>query len=101
MTTQPTEEEIYQKARKRVDELKSFYSHLAVYVIFNVAFVIIWWATSNGGYPWFVWPACGWGVAVLLHAFGTFVFNRDTRWEKGAVEKEADKIKKALQGDKK
>jgi hypothetical protein len=104
MTTQPnqqTEEEILQKARKRVDEIKSFYSHLAVYVIFSIAFVVIWAVTSPGGYAWFIWPVGGWGVAVALHAFGTFVFNRDTKWEKRAIEKEADKIKKMMQGDKK
>jgi phosphate/sulfate permease len=100
MTTLPTDDEIYQKARKRVDDKKSFFSHLAVFFVFNIAFVIIWAVTSPGGYAWFIWPLCGWGVAIILHAFGTFVFHKDSKWEQNAVEKEAAKIKKLMQDEK-
>jgi phosphate/sulfate permease len=100
MTNLPTDDEVYQKARKRVDDKKSFYSHLAVFFVYNIAFVIIWAVTSPGGYVWFIWPLCGWGVAIILHAFGTFVFHKDSKWEKNSVEKEAAKIKKLMQEDK-
>jgi hypothetical protein len=100
MTTQPTEDEIYQQARKRVDDKKSFFSHLAVYLVFNIAFIVIWAVTSPGGYVWWVWPLCAWSVAIILHALGTFVFHKDSRWEKDAIEKEAAKIKKLMQEDK-
>jgi hypothetical protein len=97
MPTKPTEDEIYQKARKRVDDKKSFYSHLAAYLIFNLVFVIIWAATSPGGYIWFIWPLGAWTVAIGLHALGTFVFHKDSSWEQKSVEKEAAKIKKMMQ----
>ena len=100
MTTQPTEDEIYQKARKRVEEKKGFYAHLCVYLAINLLVIIIWLVTSLGAYPWFVFPVGCWGVIAILHYLFVFVFNKDARWEKNAVEKEAEKIKKSLQGDK-
>jgi uncharacterized membrane protein len=100
MPTQPTKEEIYQKAQKRVDDKKSFFSHLAVYLIFNIVFVVIWAVTSPGGYAWFIWPLGGWTVAIVLHALGTFVFHKDSKWEQKSVEKEAAKIKKLMEKDK-
>jgi hypothetical protein len=97
MPTKPTEEEIRQAAQKRVDDKKAFYSHLAVYLLFNIAFVIIWVVTSLGGYIWFIWPLLGWGVAVALHAMYVFIFHRDSNWEKNSVEREVSKIKKMMQ----
>jgi phosphate/sulfate permease len=97
MPTQPTKEEILLKAQKRVDDKKAFYSHLAVYLLFNIAFIIIWAVTSPGGYIWFIWPICGWGVALALHAMYVFIFQKDSNWEKSSVEREVAKIKKLMQ----
>jgi phosphate/sulfate permease len=99
MPTQPTKEEIIQKARKRFDDKKSFFSHLAVYLIFNIVFVVIWAVTSPGGYAWFIWPLGAWTVAIVLHALGVFVFHKDSKWEQESVEKEAAKIKKLMERD--
>jgi hypothetical protein len=96
MPTQLNKEEILQKAQKRFDDKKSFYSHLAVFLVFNIAFIVIWAVTSPGGYPWFIWPLCGWGVALCLHGLGVFVFQKDSDWEKKSLEKEAAKIKKLM-----
>jgi len=99
MTNQPTEDEIYQKARKRVDEKKGFYAHLCVYLAINLLIVIIWLVTSLGAYPWFIFPVGGWGVVVILHSLFVFVFHKDALWEKTALEREADKIRKKGQGN--
>ncbi len=101
MSTQSNEDEIYQKARKRVEEKKGFYAHLAVYLVINILVVIIWAVTSFGRYAWFIFPVGGWGVIVILHCLFVFVFNKDARWEKKAVEKEAEKIRNTGQGDSK
>lgn len=50
MPHQLSEEEIYQVARKRVEEKKAFYTHLATYVVVNAMLVLIWAFTSRG-YP--------------------------------------------------
>jgi hypothetical protein len=28
------------------------------------------WALTGAGYPWPVWPALGWGIGLVPHAFG-------------------------------
>jgi uncharacterized membrane protein len=99
MANQMSEQEIYERARKRVEEKKGFYAHLCVYLVINILIVIIWLVTSLGCYPWFVFPVGGWGVIVILHALFVFVFHKDANWEKNAVEKEADKIRKMGQGN--
>jgi hypothetical protein len=96
MSHQMTEEEIYAKARKRVEEKKGFISHLAVYIVVNIALILIW-AFTGRGYPWFVWPLGGWGIGLIFHLLGVFLFNKETGWERNEVEREAEKIRKSSQ----
>ena len=100
MSHQMTEEEIYQQAKKRVEEKKGFFSHLAVYVVVNVVLVLIWAFTSRG-YPWFVWPLGGWGVGLVFHFLSVFLFSKETGWERNELEKEAERIRKSNQPEKK
>jgi hypothetical protein len=97
MSHQPSEEEIYKLARKRVKEKKSFYTHLASYVVVNALLIIIW-ALTGHGYPWFVWALAGWGIGVVFHGLGVFVFNRNTAWESREIEKEAARLRKEVPG---
>jgi fatty acid desaturase len=94
MTTGMSEEEIYRQAMKRVEEKKGFYVHFAVYIIVNIILVIIW-AATGAGYPWFLFPLGGWGIGILFHFLGVFVFSRQTDWERRAVEKEAERLRKS------
>ena len=93
MTTGMSEEEIYREARKRVEEKKGFYTHLTVYIGVNILLIIIW-AVTGAGFPWFVFPLGGWGIGILFHFLGVFVFSRRTGWEKREVEKEAEKLRR-------
>jgi len=92
LATQLSEEEIYEEARKRVKAKRDFYQHLAIYVVVNIILVLVWRFAAGGGYPWFLWPLGGWGIAVLFNFLNVFVF--PTRLEKGAIEKEAEKLRK-------
>ena len=94
MSTQMSEEELYKEAKKRVEEKKGFFSHLAVYVLVNILLVIIWAFSAGGGYPWFIWPMGGWGIGLVFHFLGVFVFSQKTDWEKRQIEKEMEKLKK-------
>ena len=94
MTTGMSEEEIYRIARKRVEEKKSFYIHFAVYVVVNIMLIIIW-AVTGAGFPWFIFPLVGWGIGVLFHFLGVFVFSKQSGWERKAVEKEAENLRKS------
>jgi hypothetical protein len=94
MSNQISEEEIYQQARKRVEEKKGLLIHAIVYVLVNAILVIIW-AVTNHGYPWFWWPLGGWGIGLIFNFLGVYVFNRQMKWEQTAVEKEADRIRQS------
>ena len=95
MTSKMSEEEIYQIARKRVEDKKGFFSHLIVYIVVNVVLILVWAFASGGGFPWFIFPLGGWGIGIIFHALGVFVFNKETGWEKREIEKEAERLRKS------
>ena len=97
MSAQMTEEEIYEEAKKRVEEKRGFFTHLAVYVVINLLLIIIWAFASGGGFPWFVFPLGGWGIGILFHFLGVFVFSRPGGWEQREIEKEVEKLKRSRQ----
>ena len=94
MSPQMSEEEIYQQARKIVEEKKGFYVHLTVYICVNILLVIIWAFPAGGGYPWFLWCLGGWGIGLLFHFLGVFVFSKQSGWESKQIEKEAERLRK-------
>jgi len=64
------QDERYERAKKRVKELRTFYSSLAIYVVVMIVLFIV--DYSDRGNWWVYWPAMGWGIAVVLHAFRVF-----------------------------
>ena len=73
METKYTEREQDEIAKKRVKEIKEFYSHLLSYVVVNLFLMAINLLTSPE-YLWFFWPLMGWGIGVAIHAMKTFNF---------------------------
>lgn len=69
----------YRQAERRVRAKLGFYWHLASYVLVNGLLIIIYLITGPVTgfytYPWFVWPMFGWGIGLLFHFLGTFVFS--------------------------
>ena len=89
MTTQVSQESAaYQKAAKRVEELKGFYSNLTSYclVIPFLAFINFY---TSPKHLWFYWPMLGWGFGLTLHALKTFGIGRN--WEEKQIQKILDK----------
>lgn len=41
-------------------------THASVFVMVNLLLVIIW-ATTSAGYPWFLYPLFGWGIGLAAH----------------------------------
>ena len=91
MATTMTDEQVYAEAKKRVKAKKDFYGHLGAWAVVNIILIIVW-ALSDRGYPWFLWPLCIWGAFVLMNYLNTFVFGKQS--DIGAIEKEAEKIKR-------
>jgi len=91
MANQMTEEQIYEEAKKRVEAKRGFYSHLTVYICVNIILILIW-AFASGGFPWFIFPLFGWGIGLVFHGLGVFVF--DGKMNKAAIEKEVERIRR-------
>ncbi len=101
-TNNYSEEKIYLKAKKRVEELKKFYKHVAVYLIVNIfissrrvmrnldngesLYDTIFDYSTYG--VWFFW-----GIAIVLQAFKLFGLNSlfGANWEKQKVRELMDK----------
>ena len=68
-----TEEKLRQIARERARAKTGFYIHVLIYIVVNVLLFAIWYITLGpDGFPWFVLPLIGWGIAVILHAVTVF-----------------------------
>ena len=97
MTDKMSDEQIYEEAKKRVEEKKGFRTHAIVYVVVNAFLALIWWLTggriTDAGVPWFVWPLGGWGIGLLFHGLGVYVFSKPHE-DRRAIEREAEKIRK-------
>jgi hypothetical protein len=89
-----TDEEVYKEAKKRVKAKKDFYGNLGAWAAVNTILIIIWALTSRDqpGVAWFLYPLCIWGAVVIINGLNVFVFGKQS--DIGAIEKEAEKIKK-------
>ncbi len=86
-----TSEQKYKRAKARMEKMKGFYQHLAIYAIFVVVF--IWLNLKSGSnFPWAIFPIAGWGIGILGHASETFeysiFFGKD--WERRKIRKLMD-----------
>lgn len=83
---------LWQLAHRRA----SFKRHLAIYVVINLFIWVLWYFTrgrfdfdaSYGLLPWPVWPMSGWGIGLMFHFIGAYVYTGDRM-----VEREYEKIR--------
>lgn len=66
-----TEQRRYLAARRRVQELRSFYHHALIYVLVNAALATLNLLTDPDEL-WFIYPMGGWGIGLAIHALTTF-----------------------------
>ena len=93
MKTYKTDEDKYLRAKKKVDDLKGFYSNLLSYCLVIPFLIFINLLTSPDHY-WFWYPMIGWGIGICFHAWG--VFNRSSKLGKDWEER---KIKEFMEND--
>jgi hypothetical protein len=89
------EQESYESAKKRVEELKSFYSHLFVYLAVNAGLFLLNILTSPR-HLWFYWPLIGWGIGLAIHGLSVFGTQRllGKDWEERKIREIMDKENK-------
>lgn len=63
----------YVRAKEQVEKIKSFYTHLGIYLTFCAFFIFL--NFKSGGFIWAIFPIVGWGLGVLGHAVDTFKWN--------------------------
>ncbi len=77
----------YQKAYKKVQNIKGFYTHLTSFVLV-IGVVIFINLKYSPEHLWFFYPLLGWGIGVVAHAIGVFeilpYFGKD--WEQRKIE---------------
>ena len=87
----------YQEAKKRVKEKKGFYLHLGYYLSIMGSLVLINMFNFRGTF-WFVYPAIGWGISLVIHylvVFGApWMTFWDNNWEEKAIQKEMEKLER-------
>jgi len=71
----PKKENKYYRAKRRVAEIKKFYSSLMMYLVFIAFLAGINYYTNEFSYPWFLWAALGWGIGIVFHAAKVFAWN--------------------------
>lgn len=91
------EDESYEYAKKRVSDIKGFYTHLFIYLIANGMLFSINFFSSPGQW-WFYWTTLFWGIGLLIHGVAVFVLEgpflgRD--WERRKIQKIIDGEKKS------
>ncbi len=79
-------EKRYKLAKKHVDELKVFYIHFGIYLLFIPVFIYLN-LISGTGFPWALFPIFGWGFGVASHAAETFNYNPffGKKWEERKI----------------
>lgn len=94
METNFQQNDAYKRAKKRVEKLKGFYTHLAVYIIVNI-FIIVLHMKGNWNHPRGFWEfgtfstAIFWGIGLLAHAVSVFGQNffLGKNWEEEKLKK--------------
>ena len=107
MIPSENEKEKFERAKKRVAEIKGFYTHLTVYIVVNILLLLL----ASGifrdnfagiripGWTHFTTPFF-WGIGVLFHGLFVFQFKSGffKRWEERKIrefmEKDEDELNK-------
>ena len=98
-TDAASDELILQRARKRAKAEMRFYTHLLWYLGIIALLALINLFTTS--YPWFIWPALGWGIGLFSHYMGTFGSRvMRERYFEPAVEREVRRERVVMQSEK-
>ncbi|GLB51684.1 histidine kinase [Neptunitalea chrysea] len=90
-TTEIKENSAYLRARRKLEDLKEFYTSLIAYC-FVIPFLFYINYTSSWQFQWFWFPALGWGMGLAFQAFK--VYGPGGNWEDRKIREIMEKDKK-------
>ncbi len=98
METMTNEEQRYNQAKKRVEDIKGFYGNLTSYIVLNIFFFVLNILTSPK-HLWFYWPLLGWGIGVIFHGMKVFNYSPflGKNWEERKLKEYLEEEKKKEQ----
>jgi len=101
MSNNIEQHEIYENARKRVQQKKRLYYHFVLFLIGSVFLIVlnkILKLGENYVENWFVWAITLWFVLLILHFINVFFVNRflGKDWERKQTEKLVAKQEKKI-----
>lgn len=91
-TTYIEKDSAYQKAQKKVEEIKGFYGNLFSYFVVITGLAILNMIVSPEHW-WFLYPALGWGIGVVFHGISVFNYMPflGSDWEERKLKELMDK----------
>lgn len=66
------EDSKYLRAKKRVNDIKMFYTNIMMYLLFIGALAGLNYYWNEFRNPWFLWAAFGWGIGLFFQAIKVF-----------------------------
>ena len=82
-----SQEQLYYKAKKRVKDIKAFYTHLSVYCLI-IPIIIFVNLKYEPHFHWFWFSTLGWGTGLLIHwftVFGLRLLGIGKNWEENKI----------------
>lgn len=87
-------QEKLKRAKKRVDEIKAFYIHLAVYLVINIFILVKIYLNTDNFWKWgHFLTLFFWGIGVAFHGAKVFGYSPlfSKSWEERQIKKYMDK----------
>jgi hypothetical protein len=83
------DEDLRDRAVKRLKKRRDFRGHLLVYVLVNAFLVAIWALNGVHHYFWPIFPIVGWGIGVVMNAWDVY---RNDEPDEAQIRREMDRM---------
>jgi 2TM domain len=67
----PDDRNRYERARRRVRQIRAFYVHCAIFAAVNIVLHVINFVAAPKVY-WAFWPLLGWSIGLLAHGLASY-----------------------------
>ena len=101
------EQQIYKRAKERVEKKKGFYKHLSAFIAVGVFFLAmniftILKGESDGSGVWFFFPLLPWSIGLIIHYFTVFGLPGSRalseKWEEEELAREMARLRRRQAG---